>query len=88
MRGIKVVSPGHTQYVRQIEDEVDEPSTGGSKVGLGEEGTDEETLHDSRSGERHEEKEDNSGVAVRQYDTPLGKRERRIISGRTQETYD
>lgn len=61
---IEVVSPGATQHIRQIEAEVNEASAGSSQVGLREEGTDEETLHDGGGGKRQEEEEDNNWVAV------------------------
>lgn len=63
--GLEVVSPGHTQYVGQVEAKVYDPPTGSSQVGLGEEGANEETLHDCGSGKRREEEKYNSRVAVR-----------------------
>ena len=68
---VEVVSPGNTEYIGQVEAKVYEPPTGGSQVGFGEEGADEETLHDGGSGKCSEEEKDNSWVAIWQDVPPL-----------------
>lgn len=79
--GGEVVSPGNTQYIGQIEAKVYEPPTGSSQVGFGEEGTNEETLHDGGSGKRHEEEKDNRRVAVWQNVPPLEeKKDKKALS--------
>lgn len=69
-----MVPPGGEECVRQVEAEVDESSTGRSQVGLAEERADQKALHDGCSGKRHEEKEDDSWIAIWQYVTPLKKK--------------
>lgn len=71
MFGVEVISPRHTQHIRQVQTEVYQPPTGCSKVGFGEEGADEETLHDGCSGKGHQEEEHHKRVAVRQDVAPL-----------------
>lgn len=71
MCGVEVVSPGHTQYVGQVETKVYKPPTRSSQVGFGEEGADEETLHDGGGGKRRQEEKYNRWVAVRQDVPPL-----------------
>ena len=71
MGGVEPVSPGHTQNVRQVKPEVDQPSARSSQVGFGEEGADEETLHDGGGGERRQEEEHDRWVAVGQDVPPL-----------------
>ena len=66
-----MVSPGHTQHIGQVEGEVDEASAGGCQVGPGEEGADEETLHDGGRSEGRQEEEHHSRGAVGQDVPPL-----------------
>lgn len=50
-----------------IEGEVDDATAGGCQVGLVEEHTHQETLHDGGDGESQQEEEDEDGVAVIQH---------------------
>lgn len=74
---VEVISPGHAQNIGKVEAEVDEPPAGSSQVGLGEESTDEETLHDGGSGKRRQEEKDHGWVAVWQDVPPLEMRRRK-----------
>lgn len=74
MDSVEAVPPGHTQHIRQVQPKVDEAPTSSSQVSFGEEGADEETLHDRRSGKRRQEEKHNRRVAVRQDVSPLRKR--------------
>lgn len=76
MCGVEVVSPGHTQYIGQVEAKVYKPPTCSSQVGFGEEGADEETLHDGGGGKRHQEEKYDRWLAVWQDITPLEIRQR------------
>lgn len=61
------VLPGEAEDVRQVKGEVDDAAAGGSQVGLVEEDTHEEALHDGGHGEGQQEEEDKDGVAVIQH---------------------
>lgn len=74
--GVEAVSPGHTQYVGQVKAKVYKPPTCSSKVCFGEEGADEEALHDGGGGKRRQEEKYNRRVAVRQNVPPLEIRQR------------
>lgn len=71
MFGVEAVSPGHTQYVGQVEAKVYKPPTCSSQVGFGEEGADEETLHDGGGGKRRQEEKHHRWVAVWEDVPPL-----------------
>lgn len=77
------VLPGEAEDMWQIEGEVDDAAAGGRHVGLVEEHTHQETLHDGGNGESQEEEEDEDGVAVIQHLSTLKERkvkDRRAIS--------
>lgn len=62
--------------MRQVEGEVDDATAGSCKVGLVEENTHQETLHDGGNGESQQEEEDKDGVTVIQHlPTLRGKRQ-------------
>lgn len=76
--GVEPIPPGHAQHVRQVQAEVNQPTARGGQVGFGEEGADEETLHDGGSSKCRQEEKHNAGVAVRQDVPPLDIRGRKI----------
>lgn len=65
-REAHIVLPSNTKDIGQVEREVDDPTTGCSQVGSGEERADQEALQDGHHGEDGEEQEDHAGVAVGQ----------------------
>lgn len=69
--GVEAISPCHTQHVGQVQTKVYKPPTCSRKVGFGEEGADEETLHDGGSGKCRQKEKYNRWVAVRQDVAPL-----------------
>lgn len=61
------VLPGKAEDMRQIEGEVYDAAAGSCQVGLVEEHTHQETLHDGGDSKSQQEKEDKDGVAVIQH---------------------
>lgn len=61
---VEAISPGHTQYIRQVQTKIYQPPTRSSKVSFREEGADEETLHDGGSSKCHQEEKHNTRVTV------------------------
>lgn len=64
--------------MRQVEGEINDATAGSCQVGLVEEHTHQETLHDGGHGERHQEEEDEDRVAVIQHLAALRLKEREI----------
>lgn len=58
------VLPGEAENVRQVEGEVDDTTTSCCQAGPGEEGAEQETLHDRSGGESQQEQEEDERVAV------------------------
>ena len=58
------VLPGEAEDVRQVEGEVDDPTTGCGQAGPGEEGAEQEALCDRRRGESRQEQEEDERIAV------------------------
>lgn len=58
------VLPGEAENVWQVEGEVDDPTTGCGQAGPGEEGAEQEALHDRSSGEGQQEQEEDEWIAV------------------------
>lgn len=61
-----VVLPGDTEHVRQIEGEVDDPTTGCCQVSPSKRSAEEETLHYGYHSIGSQEQEDHSRITVRQ----------------------
>lgn len=76
------ILPCDAEDMREVKCEVNDAATGSCKVGLIEEDTQQEALHDGCSGEGEQEEEKNKGVAVVQNSPSL---ERKHI---TEELYD
>lgn len=87
--GCHPVLPGEAEDVRQVKGEVDDTTAGRCQAGSGEEGAEQEALHDGSGGEGQQEQEEDEGVAVMQ-DPPMLKPKRRlepVISTHTQGHY-
>lgn len=69
------VLPGEAEDVREVKGEVNDAAAGGCKVGLVEEDTEEEALHDGGCGEGEQEEEEDEGVAIVQYPPSLQARD-------------
>lgn len=64
--GCHSVLPGETEDVRQVEGEVEDTTAGCGQAGPGEEGAEQEALHDRGGGESQQEQEEDERVAVMQ----------------------
>lgn len=60
------VLPGETENVWQVEGEVDDATAGCCQAGPGEEGAEQEALHDRSRGESRQEQEEDEWIAVMQ----------------------
>lgn len=58
------VLPSKADDVGQIEGEVDDSAAGSCQVSFGEEGAEQETLHDGGCGERQQKQKEDEGIAV------------------------
>lgn len=58
------VLPGEAENMWQVEGQVDEATAGCSQTGLGEEGAEQEALHDGRNGESQQEQEEDEWIAI------------------------
>lgn len=71
-----VVLPGKAEDVRKVKGKVNDATAGCCQVGLVEENTEEEALHDGSRGESEQKKEEDEAVAVVQYPSSLEARDR------------
>lgn len=58
------ILPGEAEDVREVKGEVNDAAAGCSQVGLVEEDTEKEALHDGGRGEGEQKEEEDEGVAV------------------------
>lgn len=58
------VLPGEAENVRQVKGEVDDTTAGCCQAGSGEEGAEQEALHDRSGGESQQEQEEDEWVAI------------------------
>lgn len=63
--------PSKAEDVREVKAKVNDATAGCCQVGLVEENTEEETLHDCSHGEGEQKEEEDDGVAVIQYPPSL-----------------
>lgn len=65
------ILPGEAEDVREVKGKVNDAAAGCCKVGLIEEDTEEEALHDGSHGEAKQKEEEDEGVAVVQNSSSL-----------------
>lgn len=63
--------PGEAEDVWEVKGEVNNATAGGCQVGLVEEDTEEEALHDGSRSEGEQKEEEDDGIAVVQYPSSL-----------------
>ncbi len=74
------ILPGKAEDVRQIEGKIDDATAGSCQVGLVEEHTHQETLHNGGDSKSQQEEEDEKGVAVIQHLSTLRRNQDRGYS--------
>lgn len=67
--------------MREVKGEVNDAAAGRCQVGVVEEDTEEEALHDGSCGEGQQKEEEDDGVAVVQYPSSLKARDREKHTG-------